>query len=180
MKRLLTVSIFLGGLAVVSTAANLNLDYSLTPSGPDFEYTMTLSVDETTSAWSSGMGWSWITFGDVSTGSSPLADFTLTSAPPGPWDQLDFSSGGHNGPTWLFGGGNIVNWVPTSASETLVWTGTSSFEATPGSLFFSELIVAGGASQDIFKEMTPVPEPASLLVLGLLAPMVMRKRKARK
>jgi hypothetical protein len=182
MKRLTAATLALGGLVAVSNAASLNLHYSLAPSGSLWDYTMTLSVDESVTGWSSGMGWTWITFGDVAgPGTSPLADFVLTSAPPPVWDSLSFSSGGHNGPTWLINAGNVTYWVPTAATDTLTWTGTSSFHATPGSLFFSELLVTGGATRDDFKEMLEVvPEPASAIALLGLLPIAMRRRRARK
>jgi len=182
MNRLLVSALAVAALATVSGAASLDLSYSLAPSGSLWLYDMTLSVDTTSSGWSSGMGWSWIVFGDVPNNeTSPLADFAVTSGfPIGPWGQLASSSGGHDGPTLLFdGGGNVVYWVPTSGSDTVSWQGTSAFEATPGSLQFSELDNEGGASLDNFKTMTQVPEPASLLVLGGLVPFILRRRRAR-
>ncbi|HVT12715.1 MAG TPA: PEP-CTERM sorting domain-containing protein [Fimbriimonadaceae bacterium] len=178
-------AIAIGGLAVASNAASLNLNYTITPDGSLWQYDMTLSVDTSVSAWAPGMGWSWLTFGDVpNNGTSPLSDFVVTSSfPVGPWGSLSFSSGGHNGPTFLLDpSNNIAYWTPTSASDTLSWSGTSSFQATPGSLQFSELLVTGGATSDNFKDMiqNPVPEPASLLVLGGLIPVFLRKRRARK
>ena len=183
MKRLLIGTFVLGGFAAASNAANLNLDYIITPAGALWSYDLTLSVDTSGSAWAPGQGWTWITFGDVAgPGTSPLSDFVLTSSlPVGPWTALSFSSGGHNGPTWLIGTTGITYWVPAAANETISWTGTSSFHATPGSLFFSELLVQGGASVDNFKEMREVvPEPASMLALASLLPMILRKRRAQK
>lgn len=179
MKRIILSASVLAGLAALSSAASLALCYTATPNGNLYDYTMTLSVDTSQSAWSAGMGWTWITFGDVNSGTSTLADFTLTSAPPSPFNQLSFSSGGHNGPTWLFDANGIVYWTPTSANDTLTWTGTSANPGAPDTLQFSELMVTGGASADNFKDMEvcPVPEPASLLVLGGLLPIVLRRRR---
>lgn len=184
MRRLLVCALALAALAGSSSAASLNLTYSIAPAGSLWAYNMTLSVDTSVSSWAPGMGWSWITFGDVpNNGTSPLADFSLTSAPPAPYASLSFSSGGHNGPSWIFdGASNIAYWTPTSAADTISWSGTSSFHATPGSLQFSELLTQSGATNDNFKNMiqSAVPEPASLLVLGGLVPIFLRKRRARK
>lgn len=183
MKRLLMGTFLLGGFAAASNAANLNLDYSIAPVGSLWSYNLTLSVDTSGSAWAPGQGWTWITFGDVAEqGTSPLRDFVLTSGlPVGPFTVLGFASGGHNGPTWLVGANGWTYWVPATANETLSWTGTSSFHATPGSLFFSELFVVGGASVDTFKEMRQVvPEPVSMLALASLVPMILRKRRLQK
>ena len=178
MHRLSMCALAFGGMAVASGAASLNMDYSMAPDASLWLYTMTLSVDTSSSAWSPGMGWTLVVFGDEQSASSPLSDFTVTSGfPVGPWDSLASSSGFHNGPTLGFSGGILTYWVPTSQSDTITWQGTSAFDATPGSLLFSELIVEGGATQDSFKTMTPVPEPASLLVLGGLIPVVIRRRR---
>ena len=184
MNRLLIGTAVLCASFGVAGAASLNLTYSIAPQGSVFLYNMTLSVDQSTSAWSPGMGWGWITFGDVpNNGTSPLADFTLTSSlPMGPFASLSSSSGGHDGPSWIFDAGfNVTSWVPASATDTLSWSGTSAFNATPGSLQFSELIPSGGATADNFKNMIQAaPEPASFLALGGLIPVFLRKRRARK
>jgi len=179
--KLLISALALGALAVATNAASLNLFYTCTPDGGMFDYNMTLAVDESSSSWSPGMGWTWTTFGDVPNATSPLSDFNLTSAPPSPYGSLASSSGGHNGPTWLFdASNNVVYWVPATATDTLTWSGTSAFDGrTQGSLQFSELLIEGGATQDNYKDMIvqSAPEPASLLTLGVFVPLVLRRRK---
>ena len=170
-------------LAGSTFAANLEMSYSETSLGGGlFSYDITMGVDTSQSAWQSGMGWSWIIFGDAPFGStSPFADFTLTSAAPAPFAYMEYSTGGNNGPTWLSdSNGNEVYWTPTTAADTVSWTGTSSYDAaTKGPLYFSDLDQIGGASADNFVEMTPTsaPEPSSIIALaGLGLALVLRKR----
>lgn len=180
MKKFLFTCSAVAALAVLSSAASLDLHYSVTPNAGLYDYTMTLSVDTSSSGFASGMGWSWIIFGDGNNGPSPLADFVLTSAPPAPFGMLSSSSGGHNGPTWLVDANfNIAYWCPATENDTISWTGTSANPGLAGTLQFSELLTKGDASVDNWKDMVldPVPEPASLLVLGGLLPIALRRRR---
>ncbi len=168
--------------AVACAQADLDLTYTESSLGGGlFSYDMTLSIDQTNGGFASGMGWTLIIFGDVANGAtSPLADFSVTSAYPAPFGELASSSGGHDGPTWAFdSGGNLVYWDPTLASNTLTWAGTSRYDAsTQGPMYFSELIVQGGAGQDSFKLMQPAssPEPASCLALAGAGAILLRRR----
>ncbi|MFI5387192.1 MAG: hypothetical protein ACHQ50_13865 [Fimbriimonadales bacterium] len=170
--------VLVSGATSIANAASLNIFYSKAPAGSLWQYTMTLAVDTSSSSWSAGMGWDWLIIGDVPSGTSPISDFAVTSGfPVGPWTGLTSSGGGHNGPTFAPVTGAF--WVPSSASDTLTWTGTSAFNASPGDLTFSELILEGGATGDNWKPMVAVPEPASLVILGVLMPIAMRRRRAR-
>jgi hypothetical protein len=181
MNRTLLVSAVACLSFGAAQGASLNLSYIKSSLGGGmWQYDMTLSVDTSTTGWSPGMGWAWLTFGDSPvSGGSPFNDFVMTSSfPVGPWFGLTFSSGGHNGPTF---NSPVVPWVPTASTDTLNWVGKSATNAPTGSLKFSTLIPSGGATAADFKTMTEiVPEPASFLVLGGLVPLFLRKRKARK
>jgi hypothetical protein len=163
-----------------ANAASLKLSYTKTVVGALYQYDMTLSVDTSASAWTPGMGWGWLIFGDVANNTtSPLAGFQMiTTFPVGPWTSLSSSSGGHNGPTFAPVGNQ---WIPTAASDTLFWSGTHSFNAPDNTLTFSTLSVGGGATAPSFKIMTtnPVPEPISMISLASGAAMLLRRRRNR-
>ncbi len=180
MRRCLIACLVLGSTASLASAASLNLSYvKTTLGGGVFQYAMTLSVDQSSSPWVAGMGWDWLIFGDVAgPGTSPISDFTLTSGlPVGPWNELASSGGAHNGPT--FAPVTTAYWIPGTASDTLSWVGTSSYDAPDNSMTFSELFITGDASADNFKIMTvnAVPEPCSLIALGGSALLLLRRRR---
>ena len=182
MKKLLLASILsIAGVAIAS-ANVLDLNYSVTPSGGLFDYSFTLSIDPSYSL-NAGDAWSWLIFGDEASATSPIADFSLTSAPPGPFTGGVFSSSGaHNGPTFLFdSSNNIVYWAPTSQSDTLTWTGTSATELTQGQLLYSELLSQNSAPTDSFAVATQaVPAPAGLIALTIgLAGLALLKSRVR-
>jgi hypothetical protein len=120
----------------------LRLDYCVeAQSAGLYTYTFTITLDNHDGSWQAGQGWDWLTFGDVSARSSPLRDFVVTSAFPGPWNTLTICGGGHNGPT--FNPVTDAYWTPASVGESLTWTGTSSTLLDDGNLFFSTLVVQG-------------------------------------
>lgn len=106
----------IAGAASTASAQGLEMCYSQTNLGGGlFEYEFSVTPD---SGWVSGMGWRWLIFGDAQSSASPIADFTMDPSqfPLGPWTRLQFSSGGHNGPTL---GPVLDYWIPRDGSETL-------------------------------------------------------------
>jgi hypothetical protein len=170
-------------MSTFATADPLHMEYAVNPLGGGiFHYDFTLSVDNHDGSWAAGQGFSWLTFGDQPNNTpSNLTNFALDSGnlPVGPWIELDNSSGGHNGPTFLIGtGGGIAYWVPSGVGASLSWHGTSTADLPQGQLLFSTLLTQGGgvpANFDI-AHRTTAPEPASMAVLGLGAVAMIRRR----
>jgi hypothetical protein len=155
----------------------LTLDYSISASATPGEYTynFTLILGNSDNSWASGQNFNWIIFGDAASAASPLADFVINPAslPVGPFTSLDFSGGGHNGPTFLdydyVGGAYGPGWVPSAVGDTLAWSGISSVYLSQGQLLFSNLVgTANHANFDVANLVAGVPEPSTwtMLILG--------------
>jgi MYXO-CTERM domain-containing protein len=166
--------------ASIAQATPLTLDYSVTPDGSLFNYSFTLKLDNNDSSWASGQNFNWIVFGDVPSATSPLSDFTLTSAAPAPFTYLDSTSGGHNGPTFIISTpsepAGTSGWFPTAIGNTLSWTGTSASDLGQGDLQWSNLIASGDGDLANFvtaTEVAAIPEPSTWALLlgglGMLA-----------
>ena len=152
--RKLSLSIAAAAALAVSSHASaqtLDLCYDVVDIGGGlFEYTF---LCETDAGWAPGMGWHWFIFGDQQSAPSPMTNVNMTSSfPVGPWTSLGSSGGFHNGPTFHF---VLDPWIPTSGSETLVWSCTSTAELLQGQLLFSTLAgTLGGAVAPSFKVAT--------------------------
>ncbi len=139
------------GSAVVALATPLRMDYCRTPiGGGQFEYEFTLILDNNDGTWSAGQAFGWIIFGDApAPGPSPMADFVVDpgSLPVGPWTQVDFSGGGHNGPNLgpVAGPTAPLLWTPASVGESLTWKGTSAANLPQGQMLWSNLFGFFGA-----------------------------------
>ena len=153
----------------------LTLDYSISASATPGKYTynFTLILSNSDNSWASGQNFNWIIFGDAALAASPLADFVINPAslPVGPFTSLQFSSGYHNGPTFLdyAGGAYGPGWVPSAVGDTLAWSGISSAYLSQGQLLFSNLEgTANHANFDAANLVAGVPEPSTwtMLILG--------------
>ena len=190
MKRQHRLSAILAALAIAAGSAQaspLELQYSVTAgAGGLYDYDFTLKLDNHTGDWAPGQGWTWIIFGDVPYPNiSPIQDFTLTSAVPAPFDQLQMTYGGHSGPTFLGGGGGSFGYfAPAAVGDSISWSGTSATYLGAGDLQFSSLITEGGASSfyfetaDLVASSVPETSTSTLLVagLGLMAFAARRRR----
>jgi hypothetical protein len=177
MKRLFALTIawsaVAGGLADPYPArADVGLTLHLVPptslGGGLYQYHFFLDVNNPGS-WTPGQGYGGLIFGDVRSANapSPISDFTMTSAVPGPWTGLGDASGFHNGPSFrptTDASLNPIIWTPANRSDRLDWYGTSSNDTTD--LLWSTLFTTNGATPANFTPVVVVPEP-SPLVLGL-------------
>ncbi len=175
MKRILALFLALSW-AATAHADPLDLFYTKSSIGGGlFQYDFQLKVTNLDSSYVTGQGWNWITFGDTNGGPSTLPDFSLLSETfPNPNMNYTFSSGGHNGPTFLDSTNISTNgWIPLGVGDSVLWSGTSAFDVPNGSLLFSTLIPLFGASPSDFKPAIPsaVPEP-SFVVLGAVVLLV--------
>lgn len=189
--RFVIAAVMLAATAGQANAA-LRLDYTITNLGPNYLYDFALVLDNADNSWAPGQGWNWIIFGDVPSATSPFSDFQLSPGvlPVGPFSSLNYSSGGHNGPTFLQSPG----WIPTAVGETLYWSGTSASNLGQGQLKFSTLITSNGAVRADFQTANLVeslpphgvvtPEPTSLALAGFagigMAAGAWRRRRQQK
>lgn len=148
MKTTSSLIILIACLSITPLRAQrLILEYSVSQDAHGFTYDFLLHPDE---GWEPGMGWRWIVFGDCPGCDSPLADFVgeQDDLPIGPWTAYCSSGGGHNGPTLC----EVSEyWIPESADDLLMWSGTSSTDVREGELLYSTLAgTLGGAEESTF------------------------------
>lgn len=159
----------------------LDLYYKKTDLGGSYHYDFKLVLTNNDNSFLPGHGFNWITFGDVFNAPSTLPDFVLISETfPNPNMVFTFSSGGHNGPTFL----DVVNfatngWLPTGVGDFVTWEGTSAFNVPDGQLLFSTLIPINGATPTSFKAAIPVPEPGLTMLLATSAFLGLIRRRRR-
>lgn len=190
----------LGTVNMISPAqaASLNLNYTVeTLTDGLFNYSFQLKVDNTDNSYVPGQAWRWIIFGDVPGKDNGQGNFSAESnltnwvgdlSKSSPWiASFSTSFGGHNGPTLLGPGNDVLAWwTPSDVNDYLYWSGKSTANLPQGELLFSTLAgTLNGATPADFKvanevDSLAVPEPltifGSILGVGVLG-AVKRKRK---
>lgn len=178
--RLVKGLVAAAGMAVAASsfAHPLHMTYSVTPNGGMFDYQFALTLDNHDNSWVSGMRWGWLIFGDAQSSNSPISDFVIdnSSFPVGPWTSLGSSSGYHNGPTFKF---VLDCWQPTFVGETLTWSGSSATFLDQGKMLWSSIYSDNGTPIIEFETADLVPEPATMLGLGIAAFTLLKARKRR-
>ena len=109
--------------------------------GYDYSFTMVVSEPGFTG------NMDWIIFADVGdphpADAETLVNPYLTSAPPAPFPNLNNSSGGHAGPTFLHNSGSPSGWQITSVGQTLSWTLHADNLVGDDNLYWSFIIGSG-------------------------------------
>ena len=173
MKQLIICIVFSMTLLVsgLAQASPLRLEYRVTAiDGGLYDYEFTLIVDNNDGSFTQGNTWGWITFGDTADGrgTSPLADFTP--------DENDYPIGQYTG---MSTGEDSIHlnqapylepllpsWRP-SLGDSLSWSGTSSNFVGPGELLLTTYTSANGAVAASAQVAQVVPEPGTVLLLGM-------------
>lgn len=199
----MTTRSFLIGFVLATTwcttagATPLALSYTVGPSlvPGAYEYNFTLTLDNNDGTWVAGQQWDWIIFGDndsadtkngfdVNGGLAAGGTNWNTTSISGPISNVTVSLGAHNGPTLAMATNNVSlpGWLPTAVGQSVIWSGTSTVFIPNGELYWSALVVGGGATAVSFElaEQVAVSDPAStvsLLGLGLAGLGALRLRR---
>lgn len=181
IKSLVCLSLVLAASAARADVTELT--YKKTDIGGGlFQYDFKLTLTNHDMTYSPGQGFNWIIFGDVpGPGTSTLDDWVpLSDSFPNTNMVYTFSSGGHNGPTYL----DAVNlstdgWIPTGVGDSVTWNGISANDVPDGAMFFSALISINGANLPNFQVAVRIPEPAAAMTLGVLAACSFLARRRR-
>lgn len=186
MRRFCQTIVSVVALFAIAPAAHasvLDLTYSVSPaSGGNFHYDFTLTLTNSDGTWVAGQQFDWITFGDRSSQNQPSGFcpnvglcgasnfFNFSSADP--LANLDFSTGGSQGPTISYGANiTLPGWQPTAVGSSLSWSGESSILLGSGQMFFSTLVTTQNTSRSQYQLATlvgGVPEPSTwaMMLLG--------------
>lgn len=196
MRAALLATAMLMASASSANAAVLVLNYDVTPaSGGNYHYNFNLTLNNADGTWAPGQQFDWITFGDRSgdflpsgfcptgtCGSGQFFNFSSTD----PNAKLEFSTGGHQGPTIAYGTNVVLpGWQPSGVGSTLSWSGDSSTFLGAGQLYFSTLVVTPNTSRSDYQlaiqTNAAVPEPTTwaMMLAGFGMIGFAMRRKAR-
>lgn len=200
MIRSLAITLGAVGLSLAAAPAAeakvLDLDYTVSPiGGGAYQYDFWLKLTNADGTWTPGNQFDWIIFGDRSGFGQPSglcptscssAQFTNFSSPD-PNATLNFSGGGHEGPTISYGANSVLlpGWQPAGVGSVLRWSGRSSIMLGKGQLYFTTLATNGPRAdfQLANQIASAVPEPATWVMMILGVGMVggaLRRRRQQK
>ena len=184
--RAVAAALAFGSLVSFADALPLRLDYTVTPTGLNYQYDFTLVLDNHDNSWTPGQAFNWLIVGDTHSAPSPFpAGPTFFTSVPAGWNPAT-SNGFHNGPTLCFSGAcGLPGYVPAAVGEIITFTGVASVLLGAGELKWTMFI--DGQQNLVFEtaNLNAVPLPAALPLFatvlaggGLVA--WRRKRKAAK
>ncbi len=181
--KLIVFGIFLCLFAGLGSAQAipLRLEYSVDDIGNGlFDYQFNLILDNNDDTWEAGQGWGVIRFGN---GEGEEATHRLTNfdgddsdLPVGPFttfiDAVGLNGPGLDGQDQSMPSMAAV-WIPTAIGESLFWSGTSDADLQQGELNFRTVRTVGrpgttGVAVRVDSiQQAPVPEPGTLVLLGM-------------
>ena len=170
----------------VAQATPLRVDYTVNDlGGGTYQYDFRFILDNNDGSWVSGQSWDWFIFGDRSGSANPSA-FGPSITSTWTWQSTDapftqqYSGGGHEGPTSCYttDGCSGIAWIPSAVGDSWSGSGTSPTLIADGDMYWSILVASNGASSIQFEIANRVPEPTTILLLGLgLAGIAFSKRR---
>lgn len=136
------------GAGVINMPTPLRLEYTVAGTGPPYDYSFRLVLDNSTGSWVSGQAWndlllfgqavygaggsapfsSWIT----NSASYPVGSFTATS-----WVSASVSGVSYNAPGLYDNVSPYEDWVPASVGSELLWWGTANVFLNEGEMAWS-------------------------------------------
>lgn len=173
-------TLFTAFLVGSANATPLSLSFGTNDLGGSYQYDFTLTLDNHDNSWVLGNQWDWIIFGDtdfdnnysgfdVNGGLSGGTDWATLSTS-SPISSITTSAGGHNGPALAISSNSVAlpGWQPAFVGDSISWSGMSSVYIASDELFWSSLIVGGGANAVYFEQanLATVSEPSIIALIG--------------